>query len=127
MKLKGVKARVSCMSWPDYRIIRTALCGTDNVRCCLVGAAQDFSAESYVFFVPYLYALCLARVRVQLLVQLTMDIITSTNGNVIIEAGVVLTPETVPLRTGPPTKEELLVYYPAKFTWKQLKVFVNSG
>ncbi|PPQ85159.1 hypothetical protein CVT25_004166 [Psilocybe cyanescens] len=34
---------------------------------------------------------------------------------------------TIPLRTGPPTKEELLVHYPAKFTWNQLKTFVNSG
>ncbi|KAF8645156.1 hypothetical protein AX16_007984 [Volvariella volvacea WC 439] len=34
---------------------------------------------------------------------------------------------TVPLRTGPPTREELLVHYPAKFTWEQLKTFVNSG
>ncbi|CAL1712455.1 unnamed protein product [Somion occarium] len=33
----------------------------------------------------------------------------------------------VPLRTGPPTREELLVHYPAKFTWEQLKTFVNSG
>ncbi|KAK0188092.1 hypothetical protein F5146DRAFT_1207953 [Armillaria mellea] len=33
----------------------------------------------------------------------------------------------VPLRMGPPTKEELIVYYPAKFTWNQLKTFVNSG
>lgn len=33
----------------------------------------------------------------------------------------------VPLRTGPPTREELLAYYPAKFTWDQLKTFVNSG
>ncbi|KAH6912569.1 hypothetical protein BKA70DRAFT_1370124 [Coprinopsis sp. MPI-PUGE-AT-0042] len=38
-----------------------------------------------------------------------------------------LSPETVPLRTGPPTKEELLVYYPGRFTWRQLKTFVNSG
>ena len=38
-----------------------------------------------------------------------------------------LTPEPVALGTGPPTREELLVHYPAKFTWKQLKVFVNSG
>lgn len=38
-----------------------------------------------------------------------------------------LTPETVPLRSGPPTREELLVHYPAKFTWAQLKTFVNSG
>lgn len=34
---------------------------------------------------------------------------------------------TVPLGEGIPTKEELLVYYPAKFTWKQLKTFINSG
>ncbi|KAF9525517.1 hypothetical protein CPB83DRAFT_545845 [Crepidotus variabilis] len=33
----------------------------------------------------------------------------------------------VPLRTGPPTKEELAVHYPPKFTWEQLKTFVNSG
>lgn len=33
----------------------------------------------------------------------------------------------VPLRTGPPTREELLRYYPAKFSWTQLKTFVNSG
>ncbi|GBE83042.1 hypothetical protein BKA93DRAFT_910108 [Sparassis latifolia] len=38
-----------------------------------------------------------------------------------------LTPENVPLGIGPPTREELLVHYPAKFTWKQLKTFVNSG
>jgi hypothetical protein len=36
-------------------------------------------------------------------------------------------PHTVQLGDGPPTKDELLVYYPAKFTWKQLKTFVNSG
>lgn len=36
-------------------------------------------------------------------------------------------PHTVELGEGPPTKEELLIYYPAKFTWKQLKTFVNSG
>ena len=30
-------------------------------------------------------------------------------------------------RTGPPTREELLVHYPSKFTWTQLKIFVNSG
>lgn len=33
----------------------------------------------------------------------------------------------VPLRSGPPTREELLRYYPAKFSWTQLKTFVNSG
>ncbi|KAI0754745.1 hypothetical protein C8Q80DRAFT_1216612 [Daedaleopsis nitida] len=38
-----------------------------------------------------------------------------------------LSPETVPLGTGLPTRVELLVHYPAKFTWHQLKVFVNSG
>ncbi|KAF8158060.1 hypothetical protein B0H34DRAFT_707342 [Crassisporium funariophilum] len=38
-----------------------------------------------------------------------------------------LTAEQVPLRSGPPTFEELLVHYPAKFTWEQLKTFVNSG
>jgi hypothetical protein len=34
-----------------------------------------------------------------------------------------------PLHTpaGPPTKAELLVHYPPKFTWHQLKTFVNSG
>ncbi|KAF5382474.1 hypothetical protein D9615_003026 [Tricholomella constricta] len=44
--------------------------------------------------------------------------LTSTTG---------LSAKDVPLRTGPPTKEELLVHYPAKFTWTQLKTFVNSG
>jgi hypothetical protein len=38
-----------------------------------------------------------------------------------------LSPHTVLLGEGLPTKEELLVYYPAKFTWRQLKTFVNSG
>ncbi|KZT28348.1 hypothetical protein NEOLEDRAFT_1176080 [Neolentinus lepideus HHB14362 ss-1] len=38
-----------------------------------------------------------------------------------------LSDKTVPLGSGPPTREELLVYYPAKFTWHQLKTFVNSG
>lgn len=33
----------------------------------------------------------------------------------------------VPLREGPPTREELLAHYPAKFTWTQMKTFVNSG
>ncbi|KAF9468636.1 hypothetical protein BDZ94DRAFT_1287112 [Collybia nuda] len=33
----------------------------------------------------------------------------------------------VPPGTGPPTREELLAHYPAKFTWSQLKTFVNSG
>ena len=36
--------------------------------------------------------------------------------------------ESVPIEgDGPPTKDEMLVYYPAKFTWKQIKTFVNSG
>ncbi|KLO08281.1 hypothetical protein SCHPADRAFT_835514 [Schizopora paradoxa] len=34
---------------------------------------------------------------------------------------------TVPLGQGLPTHEELEVYYPPKFTWFQLKLFVNSG
>ncbi|KAH7885450.1 hypothetical protein F5I97DRAFT_1810268 [Phlebopus sp. FC_14] len=29
--------------------------------------------------------------------------------------------------SGPPTMEELLVHYPARFTWPQLKTFINSG
>ncbi|CAK5266084.1 unnamed protein product, partial [Mycena citricolor] len=36
------------------------------------------------------------------------------------------TPNVV-IGTGPPTREELLLHYPAKFTWNQLKTFVNSG
>ncbi|KAH8102124.1 hypothetical protein BXZ70DRAFT_54685 [Cristinia sonorae] len=36
-------------------------------------------------------------------------------------------PVEVPLRTGPPTKEELIAHYPSKFTWNQLKTFLNSG
>ena len=38
-----------------------------------------------------------------------------------------LTPAAVPLREGPPTRDELLVHYPARFTWTQLKCFVSSG
>ena len=34
---------------------------------------------------------------------------------------------TVPLSEDTPTKEELLVNYPATFTWGQIKTFVNSG
>ena len=34
---------------------------------------------------------------------------------------------TVPIGTGPPTKEELEAYYTPKFTWDQLKLFINSG
>ncbi|TFY83877.1 hypothetical protein EWM64_g130 [Hericium alpestre] len=36
-------------------------------------------------------------------------------------------PANVTLGYGPPTHEELLSHYPAKFTWEQLKTFVNSG
>ena len=39
----------------------------------------------------------------------------------------VLNADQIPLRTGPPTKEEILVHYPPKFSWNQLKTFVNSG
>ncbi|KIJ62564.1 hypothetical protein HYDPIDRAFT_30170 [Hydnomerulius pinastri MD-312] len=35
--------------------------------------------------------------------------------------------DAVPLRSGPPTLEELRAHYPARFTWQQLKTFVNSG
>ncbi|KAF9077468.1 hypothetical protein BDP27DRAFT_1208474 [Rhodocollybia butyracea] len=38
-----------------------------------------------------------------------------------------LSPASVPLGAGTPTRDELLVHYPAKFTWDQLKTFVNSG
>lgn len=33
----------------------------------------------------------------------------------------------VRLGTGPPTFDELRVFYQPKFTWSQLKLFVNSG
>jgi hypothetical protein len=33
----------------------------------------------------------------------------------------------VAVRSGTPTMDELRVYYPARFTWLQLKTFVNSG
>ncbi|KAI0338872.1 hypothetical protein BDW22DRAFT_1337144 [Trametopsis cervina] len=36
-------------------------------------------------------------------------------------------PANVPLRTGPPMREELLAHYPARFTWTHMKTFVNSG
>ena len=36
-------------------------------------------------------------------------------------------PDGVPLGEDTPMREELLVYYPAKFTWEQIKTFVNSG
>ncbi|EJF63239.1 hypothetical protein DICSQDRAFT_56281 [Dichomitus squalens LYAD-421 SS1] len=38
-----------------------------------------------------------------------------------------LSSDTVPLGSGLPTREELLVHYPANFTWHQMKIFVNSG
>lgn len=34
---------------------------------------------------------------------------------------------SMPVGTGPPTKQEMLEHYPAKFTWEQLKTFINSG
>jgi hypothetical protein len=33
----------------------------------------------------------------------------------------------VPLGTGPPTKAELIAHYPAKFSWTQLRAFINAG
>lgn len=36
-------------------------------------------------------------------------------------------PATTHVGTGLPTYQELLDHYPAKFTWQQLKTFVNSG
>ncbi|KAL5501454.1 hypothetical protein ACEPAH_8714 [Sanghuangporus vaninii] len=38
-----------------------------------------------------------------------------------------MTVAQVPLGSGPPTRDELRVYYPPKFTWWQLKLFINSG
>ena len=32
-----------------------------------------------------------------------------------------------PLCTRPPTRQELIEHYPAKFSWEDLKTFVNSG
>ncbi|EPS97517.1 hypothetical protein FOMPIDRAFT_1128400 [Fomitopsis schrenkii] len=39
----------------------------------------------------------------------------------------ILSPESVSLRSGPPTREELLVHYPPQFTFHQLKTFINAG
>jgi len=36
-------------------------------------------------------------------------------------------PATAYVGTGLPTHQELLDHYPAKFTWQDLKAFVNSG
>jgi hypothetical protein len=36
-------------------------------------------------------------------------------------------PATKYVGTGLPTYQELLDHYPAKFTWQELKNFVNSG
>ncbi|KAI5117003.1 hypothetical protein M0805_002671 [Coniferiporia weirii] len=33
----------------------------------------------------------------------------------------------VPLGTGPPTHDELRVYYTPKFSWAQLRLFINAG
>ena len=41
--------------------------------------------------------------------------------------GSALLSSNIPLGSGPPRREELLAHYPAKFTWKELKTFVNSG
>ena len=38
-----------------------------------------------------------------------------------------MTVEHVPLGTGPPTLDEVRIYYPPKFTWWQLKLFINAG
>lgn len=35
--------------------------------------------------------------------------------------------DVVPLGKGPPTREELVAHYPAKFTWRELRTFINSG
>ena len=43
------------------------------------------------------------------------------------EQGEARSPPKALLRDGPPTREEMLVHYPAKFTWIQLKTFINSG
>ena len=37
------------------------------------------------------------------------------------------TPTATYIGIGPPTYQELLELYPAKFTWQELKTFVNSG
>jgi len=50
--------------------------------------------------------------------QFTMEI--TPNGSI-------LTKGQCPLRTGPPTRQELIDHYPAKFTWEDLKTFINSG
>ncbi|KAG8214439.1 hypothetical protein J3R82DRAFT_9462 [Butyriboletus roseoflavus] len=44
-----------------------------------------------------------------------------------IETHVVPSVQKVTIRSGRPTKDELRVHYPARFTWLQLKTFVNSG
>lgn len=36
-------------------------------------------------------------------------------------------PTTTYAGTGLPTYQELLDHYPAKFTWQELKTFINSG
>jgi hypothetical protein len=36
-------------------------------------------------------------------------------------------PATAYVGTGLPTYQELLDHYPARFTWRELKTFVNSG
>lgn len=56
-----------------------------------------------------------------------LDMTIDTNNVKEAPEATTLTPADVPLREGPPTREELLVYYPSRFTWTQLKAFVNSG
>ena len=41
--------------------------------------------------------------------------------------GSMTTKDKCPLGTGPPTRQELIDHYPAKFTWEDLKTFINSG
>ena len=38
-----------------------------------------------------------------------------------------LKPRHVPLRAGPPTREELDAYYPPMITWDELKQYVAAG
>lgn len=54
--------------------------------------------------------------------DMTIDTTSPNNSPVIVAK-----PVDVPLREGPPTREEMYAHYPARFTWEQLKTFVNSG
>jgi hypothetical protein len=33
----------------------------------------------------------------------------------------------IPIGLGPPTKAELIMHYPGKFSWEQLRTFINAG